>query len=35
LKGDALEPSLEFVQGKLTLQPVTFFAVAHFSVEGG
>ena len=35
LKGDALEPSLEFVQGKFTLQSVAFFAIADLSVEGG
>ena len=32
LKGDALEPGLEFVQGKLTLQSVAFFAVGNLSV---
>ena len=34
LKGDALEPVLEFVQGKFTLQSVAFFAVADLPVEG-
>jgi len=35
LKGDALEPSVEFVQGKFTLLSMAFLAVADLAVEGG
>jgi len=35
LKGDVMEPGLEFVQGKFTLQSMAFLAVADLSVEGG
>jgi hypothetical protein len=35
LKGDALEPVVEFVEGEFTLQPVAFLAVANLAVEGG
>ena len=35
LKGNALQPTVEFLQGKLALQSMAFFAVADFAVEGG
>ena len=35
LKGDVLEPGLEFVQGKFTLQPMALLAIADLVVEGG